>query len=384
MKFIHLGDLHVGKTLGEYSLIEDQKYILDQILEIIRTREVEAALIAGDVYDRALPSEAAVSLLDYFLSRLSESGIGVYMISGNHDSEERLNYGSSLFSSRGVHIVSRFKGELQKYELEDEYGRLNVCLLPFVKASQVRYYYPDLEIGSYDDAVRTVIEQAQIDYDSRNILVAHQFVAGDTDPAIAGSEGASVQNIGLVEKISADSLKDFDYVALGHLHSPQGVGSGSIRYSGSPLKYSLSEAGTDKSVPVITVKEKGNVEIELVPLRPMRDLRHIKGRMEQLLGSENLKDTEDFIYVTLTNEEIINDAMNIVQQYYPSTVRIDYQNSHTREIEEFSAAEATEDKSFDELISDFYRMMYGEDISEEALEIMMSVAREAGVIHEAD
>ena len=384
MKFIHLGDLHIGKTLGEYNLIDDQKYLLDQILDIIKEKSVDAVLIAGDVYDRALPSEAAVDLLDYFISTLAENGTKAFIISGNHDSEDRLNYGRKLFAGRGIHIVSKFYGKLGIYEEDDDYGKLNICLLPFIKASQVRYFYPDEEIGSYEDAVRTVIENANIDYSQRNILIAHQFVTGETDPAIAGSEGASVQNVGLVEKISCEAFKDFDYVALGHLHSPQKVGYENIRYSGSLMKYSLSEAYSNKSVPVINVKEKGNVEIEIIPLKPLRDLRHITGKLEQLLKSENITDPEDFMYVTLTDEDIINDAMSIVQQYYPSTVKIDYNNSHTKEIENFSIGEIAENKSFDELISDFYKKMYGTDISEEELKIMMDVAREAGVIHEAN
>lgn len=384
MKFIHLGDLHIGKTLGDYNLIDDQKYLLDQILGIIKERSVDAVLIAGDVYDRALPSEAAVDLLDYFMSSLAENGTKAYIISGNHDSEERLNYGRKFFANRGIHIVSKFAGELEKIELEDEFGKLNVCLLPFIKASQVRHYYPDQEIDSYDAAVRTVIEHADIDYNERNILIAHQFVMGEDGPKIAGSEGASVTNVGLVEKISCESLKDFDYVALGHLHSAQQVGYESIRYSGSLLKYSLNEVNSDKSVPVITLKEKGDMEIELVPLKPMRDLRHITGKLDQLLRSENITDTNDFMYVTLTDEDMINDAMGIIQHYYPNTVKLDYRNSHTRELEDLSIGEIEDSKSFDELISDFYKKMYGKDISEEELEIMMSVAREAGVVHEAD
>ena len=383
MKFIHLGDLHIGKTLGEFSLIEDQKYILDQILDIIRENSVDAALLAGDIYDRALPPESAVNLLDYFISSLADMGVETFIISGNHDSEERLNYGRRLFSSRGIHIVSKFAGELETFTCEDEYGTMNVCLLPFIKASQVRFYYPDEEIKSYDDAVKTVIDHAGLDYGSRNILVAHQFVTGEGDPLVAGSEGASVQNVGLVEKISCERFKDFDYAALGHIHSPQRVGYDHIRYSGSMLKYSLSEAGNSKSVPVVTVKDKGTVETELIPLKPLRDLRHITGPMEVLLSAENIKDPDDYMYVTLTDEEIINDAMSIIQQFYPRTVKIDYRNSHTQELENFDITEIAENKAFDELISDFYKMMYGTEISEEELDIMMDVAREAGVVHEA-
>ena len=384
MRMIHLGDLHLGKNLGEYSLIDDQKYILDQILDIIRDREVQAVIIAGDVYDRSIPTEAAVNLLDYFISELADREIGTYIISGNHDSDSRLEYGSRLFSSREIHIASGFSGELIKRTTRDEFGEINIYMLPFVKASQVRHYYPESRIETYEDAVRAVIEHTDIDYDARNVLVAHQFVEGNTDPKIAGSEGASVQNVGLIEKISSEIFKSFDYVALGHLHSSQSVGYEHIRYSGSVLKYSLAEAESDKSVPLISIGEKGNVEIELIPLKAQKDLRHITGRLQQLLSPENIEDPEDYMYVTLTDEEIINDVMGIVQQYYPNTVKIDYQNSHTKELENFDIGEIIIDKPFEEIIADFYMKIYGKEISDEELDVMMSVAGEAGVINEAD
>ena len=381
---IHLGDLHIGKNLGEYSLIDDQKYILDQILDIIRDREVQAVIIAGDVYDRSIPTEAAVNLLDYFISELADREIGTYIISGNHDSDSRLEYGSRLFSSREIHIASGFSGELIKRTARDEFGEINIYMLPFVKASQIRHYYPESKIENYEDAVRAVLEHTDIDYAARNILVAHQFVVGISDPQIAGSEGASVQNVGLVEKISSEIFRKFDYVALGHLHSPQSIGCDHIRYSGSILKYSLAEAESDKSVPLISIGEKGTVEIELIPLKPQKDLRHITGRLKQLLSLENIVDPDDYMYVTLTDEEIINDVMGIVQQYYPNTVKIDYHNSHTKELEDFDIGEIVIDKSFEELISDFYMKMYGTGISSEELDVILSAAREAGVINEAD
>ena len=384
MRMIHLGDLHLGKNLGEYSLIDDQKYILDQILDIIRDREVQAVIIAGDVYDRSIPTEAAVNLLDYFISELADREIGTYIISGNHDSDSRLEYGSRLFSSREIHIVSGFSGELIKRTARDEFGDINIYMLPFVKASQVRHYYPESRIETYEDAVRAVIKHTDIDYDARNVLVAHQFVEGNTDPKIAGSEGASVQNVGLIEKISSELFKSFDYVALGHLHSSQSVGYEHIRYSGSVLKYSLAEAESDKSVPLISIGETGNAEIELIPLKPQKDLRHITGRLQQLLSPENIEDPEDYMYVTLTDEEMINDVMGIVQQYYPNTVKIDYQNSHTKELEDFDIGEIIIDKPFEEIIADFYMKIYGKEISDEELDVMMSVAGEAGVINEAD
>ncbi len=384
MRLIHLGDLHLGKSLGDYSLVEDQKYILDQILDIVKERSVDGVMVAGDVFDRSIPSEAAVNLLDDFLSSLAQLEVRTFVISGNHDSQDRLAYGGRLFTSRGIHIAAGFDGTLQKVTLEDDFGEVNIWMLPFVKASQVRHFYPDAPIESYEDAVRTIIEGARIDYDSRNVLMAHQFVSGDTNPKIAGSEGASVLNVGTVEVISSELFRDFDYVALGHIHSPQSVGSEQIRYSGSPLKYSLSEAGSDKSVPLIEIGEKGKAEIQLLPLKPRRDLRHIKGRLHQLLAKEAVMDTDDFMYVTLTDEDIISDAVGILRQYYPNVVKIDYQNSHTQQIEEFDLGEMEVQRPFRELISDFYLMMYGTEISDEEMSVMMEVAREEGVVHEAD
>ena len=385
MKFMHLGDLHIGKSLGDFHLIEDQRFILDQILEIAEKQSVDALLIAGDVYDKSIPGEDAVRLFDYFICRLADRKIKTFIISGNHDSDERLNFGSSLFEANELYIAAKYGGTLYRQELKDEHGKINVYLLPFVKASQVRHFFPEEEIDSYDSAVRTVFKHAKINKKERNILVAHQFVAGkEGDPAMGGSEGATVQNVGLVEKIGADCFADFDYVALGHIHSPQKVGREEVRYSGSPLKYSLSEVRNDKSVPIITAGKKGDVSIEFVKLKPMRDLRHLTGKMEQLLDRKNIEAPEDYIHVTLTDEDIVNDAMGIFQQYYPNTVKIDYDNAHTREMEQVDISRIAEDKSFPELISDFYHMMYGCEISEEEMAVMNEIGREAGVVNETD
>ena len=384
MKIMHLGDLHIGKSLGDFDLYEDQKYILEQILNLIKEKSVDVLLIAGDVYDKAIPGEKSVQLLDYFLKRLVETGIKTYMISGNHDSDERLNFGSSLFESNNIYINSKFNKILKKYSLHDEFGELNIYLLPFVKASQVQHFFPEEKIDSYDMAVRTIIKHSDFDVRKRNILVAHQFVAGKDDPEIAGSEGLSVHNVGMVEKIGYGSLAEFDYVALGHIHSPQSVGLKHIRYSGSPLKYSLSEVNNNKSVPIITFKDKGEVLVEFAPLLPMRDIRHLKGNIKNLLDKNNISMENDFIYATLTNEDIVNDAMGIFREYYPNTVKIDYDNSHTKEIENVDITRITQNKTFDELIKDFYMQMYSCDMGEEELEIMKWAAKEAGVGNEAD
>ncbi|WP_022779567.1 exonuclease SbcCD subunit D [Butyrivibrio sp. AE3009] len=384
MKLLHLGDLHLGRSLGEFDLIRDQEYILDQVLDIIRSREIDAVLIAGDVYDKAIPSEGAVNLLDEFIKKLSDAKVQTYIISGNHDSDDRLNFGSSLFEDKGIYISSRFDGKMRKYVTSDEMGEVNIYLLPFVKASQVKHFYPDEKIETYEDAVRVIIDNSGVDYSSRNVLVAHQFVAGNEDPQVAGSEAVGVQNVGLVEKIGYSVMEQFDYAALGHIHSPQRIGADHIRYSGSPLKYSLSEVNNDKSVPVITLGKKGSIDIELVPLKPMRDLRHIRGTRKQLLDRANVTDTEDFIYVTLTEEDIVNDAIGIFRATYPNTIKLDYDNSRTREMEQVDLGTAAPDRKFSELISDFYSQVFGCDITDSERQVMMEVALEAGAIEESE
>ena len=385
MRFLHLGDLHLGRALGEFDLYEDQKYILDRIIELADEKRADAVLIAGDVYDRSIPSEAATNLLDYFLDRLAAKKVKVFMISGNHDSDDRLNYGSTLFASNGVYISSRFTGALYRQTVADELGEVNVWLLPFVKASQVRHFFPEDKIENYDDAVKTIIKHAGVDYGQRNIIAAHQFVAGrDAAPALGGSESPGTRNVGLVEKIGYDCFDGFDYAALGHIHSPQRVGRDEVRYCGSPLKYSLSEANGDKSVPVVTLGAKGETEIELVPLKPMRDVRHLRGPIAKLLDKTAVTRPEDFIYATLTDEGIIDNAIGIFQQHYPNTVRIEYDNSHTRQIERVDITQIARDRTFEELIRDFYLKMYSCEISEEELQVMKEAAKEAGVSDETD
>lgn len=385
MRLLHLGDLHLGKSLGDFDLKEDQVYILDQILAIVDRQKIDAVLIAGDVYDKAIPSEAATRILDSFLSSLARKRVNTFLISGNHDSAERLNFGSSLFEKNQIFISSQFDGKLYCRTLKDEEGEVCFWLLPFVKASQVRHFYPEEKIESYEDAVRVILEKAGIDHTKRNVLVAHQFVVGqNSDPELGGSEGASAQSVGTVERISYKCFDKLDYVALGHIHSPQKIEKETIRYSGSILKYSLSEAGNSKSVPVITLGAKGDVKVELIPLRPLRDLRHIKGPMEKLLLKENIECPEDYIYVTLTDDDIVNDCMGIFQQYYPRTVKIDYDNAHTREIEQVDLSQIGRKRPFSELIRDFYQQMYGCGISEEEMQIMREVAKEAGVEDETD
>lgn len=384
MKLLHLGDLHLGKSLADFDLREDQEYMLNQLLQIIEEEGVDGVLICGDVYDKSVPSEGATKMLDYFLSSLARRNVHTYMISGNHDSDERLNYGRTLFESNNIFISTKFDGRLCKHTLKVGEEEADIYLLPFVKASQVRHFLPEVEIKSYDDAIRVIIDNTEIDNSRCNVILAHQFVVGDNEPVLSGSEGLGTQSVGLVEKVSYACFKDFNYVALGHIHSAQHIGRQEVRYSGSPLKYSLSEVNNEKSVPVITLNGKDKIDIKLVPVKPLRDMRHIKGKMKDLLDKANVVSTNDFIYATLTDEDFINDAMGIFQQIYPNTVKIDYDNSHTREIEQVDISKIAENRSFEDLIKDFYNQMYSCDISEEEMDIMRMVAREAGVLHETD
>ncbi len=383
MKFLHIGDLHLGKFMGNFDLYEDQEYILNQIIQIAEEQSVDGVLIAGDVYDRTIPSEKATILLDNFLIELVKRKIKVFMVSGNHDSDDRLNYGSRLFASNEIFISAVFDGTLHKESLADKDTQIDIYMLPFVKASQVKHYFEDKKIENYEDAVRVILAHTPVDKNHKNILIAHQFVIGKgTDPELGGSEGIGTQSVGAVERIGYDCFDDFDYVALGHIHSPQRVGRDTVRYSGSPLKYSLSEVGNEKSVPLITVSAQEGVRIELIALKPKRDVRHIKGKFEELLN--HIEKPDDYIYATLTDEDSIRDVMSIFQQYYPNMVQIDYDHSYAGELEEADISKIAANKPFSELIGEFYQMIYGKEISEEEMKIMREVAREAGVINEAD
>lgn len=384
MIFFHLGDLHIGRNLGSISLIDDQKYILNQIVELAKEKKADALLISGDVYDRAIPSEAAVEVLDGFLAGCVKAGLRVFLISGNHDSDERLNFGSSLFDASGIHICSKFDGSLKKITLSDEFGAVNVYLLPFVKASQVRHFFPEAEIPDYDAAVRQAITTGNVDPAQRNILLAHQFVTdSDGKLALSGSESQSVQNVGTVEVIHADAFAPFDYTALGHIHSSQTVGSEHVRYSGSPLKYSKSEAHSAKTVTMITLGEKGDVRIDELPLYPMRDVRLLKGLDTELLRPDQITDTDDYIYVTLTNKELIPNAMDLFQTYYPNTVSIEYdQSDYYAENTDFAAD--VENRTFMELVADFFSDVYHMELTADQRKILEETAKEAGVLYEAD
>ena len=370
MKFIHLSDLHIGKRVNEFSMLEDQKYILRVILGIIDDEKPDGVLIAGDVYDKSVPSAEAVQLLDDFLCRLAERKLPTYIISGNHDSAERLSFGGRLMDMSGIHLSPVYDGTMTSFTMGDEHGKVNIYLLPFIKPIHVRRFFPESEIESYTDAIRTAIENTDIDKTQRNIIITHQFVTG-----AMRSESEEI-SVGGSDNVDASVFDDFDYVALGHIHGPQKIGHETVRYCGTPLKYSFSEAGHKKSVTVIEMAEKGNTVIRTVPIIPKRDMREIKGKYEEIVLKENYEgtSTDDYMHITLTDEEDIPDVMNKLRVIYPNIMKLDYDNKRTRSASSASMAEDIERKSPLDLFADFYEKQNGQPMSAVQTDFIRSLA----------
>lgn len=381
MKLIHLSDLHIGKRVNEFSMLEDQEYILKQITDIIAAERPDGVMIAGDVYDRPVPPAEAVRLFDGFLTGLADLGAPVFMISGNHDSPERISFGSRLMQGRSVYIAPVYAGAVEPVELRDEFGSVRLYMLPFVKPANVHRYFPEEAAGDYDQALRCAVghitgkcgEQPDIPFDPsvRNILIAHQFVAG---AACCESEELS---IGGLDQVGADVFDDFDYVALGHLHGPQKVGRETLRYCGTPLKYSFSEVSHKKSVTVVKLFEKGDIRLETRPLTPLRDLREIRGTYEQVTARAFYQDTavEDYLHITLTDEEDILDAIGCLRAIYPNIMKLDYDNTRTREGHIVEAA-AVRQKTPRELFMELYRLQNNQEMTPEQQELALGLMEE--------
>ena len=373
MKLIHLSDLHIGKRVNEVSMIEDQAYILTQILRIIDEERPDAVLIAGDVYDKSVPSAEAVTLFDEFLCRLAQRRMSTLIISGNHDSAERLAFGNRLFESSGIHISPVYSGGTEPVVLSDEHGDVKFWLLPFVKPAHVKRYFPDDGIESYTDAIRVAIAHMGVDAASRNVLLTHQFVTG---AATCESEEISV---GGSDNVDASVFADFDYVALGHIHGPQNIGSSRVRYCGTPLKYSFSEAGHYKSVTVAELGVKGDLTLRTVPLTPRRDLREIRGTFAALTDKAYYaaQTTGDYLHITLTDEEDVPEAMGRLRVIYPNLMKLTYDNTRTRTNQIVGSAEDVKRKSPLELFEELYETQNNQPMSAEqrafALELIESV-----------
>ena len=362
MRFLHLSDLHLGKRVNEFSMMEDQKYILTKIINIIDEKEPDAVIIAGDVYDKAIPSAEAVELFDDFLVRLSQRDLKVFIISGNHDSAERIAFGSRLMDKSGIYMSPVYNGHVEPITVSDSFGDVEVYLLPFVKPPIVRRFFPDNEITSYTDALRCAVEGMNIDRSKRNILVAHQFVTGAT---LSESEDISV---GGTENVDVSVFYGFDYVALGHIHRAQKCTSEYVRYSGTPLKYSFSEVNDKKSITVVDMKEKGNIELSSIKLVPKRELVEIKGTYNELTLKSTYEGTsynEDYMHITLTDEEDIPDVLAKLRVIYKNIMKLDYDKTRTRHFAEINGVSDVAAKTPLEHFSEFYEQQNGRPMSDE-------------------
>lgn len=361
MKFLHLADLHLGKRVNGFSMLEDQAHILRQILAILDDEQPDGVLSAGDVYDKSVPSVEAVELLDGFLTELRTRGVPVLLISGNHDSPERLAFGGRVMDSCGIHISPVYDGALAPVTLHDEFGPVHVWLLPFVKPAHMRRWFPDADIESYTDAVAEAVAHMDIDTAARNVLVTHQFVTGG---ARSGSEELSV---GGTDNVDSGVFAPFDYVALGHLHGAQHIGRETIRYAGSPLKYSFSEARQHKSVTVVTLGEKGDVQVRTVALTPLRELREIRGSYDELTARSFYEHTtyrSDYLHLILTDEQDVFDAMSRLRTIYPYLMTLDYDNARTRAAGGMSVPAETERRTPLELFEALYQRQNHRPMSE--------------------
>ena len=360
MKLIHLSDLHIGKRVNEVSMIEEQKYILNQILETIDAEQPGAVLISGDVYDKSVPSAEAVTLFDDFLCRLAEKGQQVFIISGNHDSAERLAFGGRLMGDKGIHLSPVYDGNIAPITLTDEHGPVHFWLLPFLKPAHVKRFYPDAGIESYTDALRVAVEKMGIDPTRRNVLLTHQFVTG---AATCESEEISV---GGSDNVDASVFEGFDYVALGHIHGPQNIGSNRIRYCGTPLKYSFSEASHYKSVTVVDMGAKGELELHTVALTPLHDMRVIRGSFQEVTDKSFYAGTaaDDYLQVILTDEEDVPEAIGKLRAIYPNIMKLTYDNTRTRTNRIIDGAEDVEQKTPLQLFAELYEQQNNQPMNQ--------------------
>ena len=369
MKFIHLSDLHLGKRVNEFSMIEDQQYILKEILTIVKDAKPDGVIIAGDVYDKSVPSEDAMKLWDGFLISLAEKKIPVFAISGNHDSAIRFADHGELVDVTGIHLSPVYDGNVKKCVMTDEEGPVNIYLLPFIKPATVRAVFPDENINDYTDACRVAVEHMNVDTSERNILVAHQFVTGaqrcESEEVVVGG----------IDNVNASVFDAFDYVALGHIHGKQSIGRKEVRYCGTPLKYSFSEKDHKKSVTVVEIGKKGNVDISEVPLIPKHDLREVRGSYDEVTMKSNYEntDTDDYVHIVLTDENDIPDAVGKLRVIYPNLMKLSYDNKRTAKQKEVTDAEDVEKKSPIELFGEFYEMQNNQEMTDEQREFVQNL-----------
>lgn len=376
MKLMHLADLHLGKRVNGFSMMEDQEYILNRILEIMEEEHPDGLLIAGDVYDKSIPPAEAVRLMDDFLTAVAAKHVPVFLISGNHDSAERVAFGHQLMQGSGIWISPVYDGTIRHHTLEDRWGEVNIYLIPFLRPSVVRSFFPDVEIEDYTDALGTIIEDLQLDTSRRNVVLAHQFVtAAGALPETCDSEQLSV---GGLDRVDGSVFSPFDYTALGHLHGPQRVGSETIRYAGSPLKYSFSELHQKKSVTVVELRAKGETEIRQIPLQPRREMTELRGTFEEILEEARKKGEPqtDYYHMILTDETDVVDALSRLREYYPNIMLLDYDNRRTRSQKEVEQLDRVEERTPGELFAALYEQQNGQEMDSDRKEYLDGLIRE--------
>lgn len=373
---MHLADLHLGKRVNGFSMMEDQEYILNRILEIMEEEQPDGLLIAGDVYDKTIPPAEAVRLMDDFLTAVAAKHVPVFLISGNHDSAERVAFGHQLMQGSGIWISPVYDGTIRHHTLEDRWGEMNIYLIPFLRPSVVRSFFPDVEIEDYTDALRTIIEDLRVDTSRRNVVLAHQFVtAAGALPETCDSEQLSV---GGLDRVDGSVFSPFDYTALGHLHGPQRVGSETIRYAGSPLKYSFSELHQKKSVTVAELREKGVTEIRQIPLQPRREMIELRGTFEEILAEARQKGEPqtDYYHMILTDETDVVDALSRLREYYPNIMLLDYDNRRTRSQKKVEQLDRVEERTPGELFAALYEQQNGQEMDSDRKEYLDGLIRE--------
>ena len=374
MRFLHLADLHIGKRVNGFSMLEDQMYILNEILKLVEEYQTDAVLIAGDVYDKALPSAQAVQVLDQFISKLVELGQQVFISCGNHDSAERLAFGGDVLKRAGVYVTPVFSKIPEPIVIQDKWGEIGFYMLPFLRPSMVRTLFSadDQEIASYQDALSAVMSRMKPPKERRNVLLAHQFLTG------ALQDDSEEFMVGGVENVDYELFTDFDYVALGHIHRAQKVGKDYIRYSGTPLKYSFSEAGHKKSATLVEIEEKGKISIQELPLKPLRELRKLKGSYDELVSRENYvgTNTEDYLHITLTDEEEILDVMNKLRFIYPNMMKLEYDNTRTRTRQLIIPREKAVQKNPMDLFETFYEQQNNQKMTDAQRDFAQSILKQ--------
>ncbi len=373
MKLIHISDLHIGKRVNEFSMLDDQADILNKITDVISCEKPDCIIIAGDVYDKSIPSAEAVQLLDKFLSDISGCDIPVFIISGNHDSPERIAFGANLMKKSGIYMSPVYDGNVLPVTVKDGHGEVNVYMLPFIRPANVRRFYPDDEIESYTDAVRTAIDKMNIDYSARNILITHQFVTGAIR---SDSEDISV---GGTDNVDVAVFDGFDYVALGHIHRPQNVCSERVRYCGTPLMYSFSEVNDRKSVTIAEFSEKGTLNVRETELVPKHQMREISGKYNDIVlqsQSDDESRRDDYIHVILTDEEDIYDAVGKLRIIYPNIMKLDYNNQRTKSGYIIESDSKSDKKTPIELFEEFYIKQNNQPMSDVQKELACSIISE--------